>query len=459
MSAPNNAYLYGTTPSTGGYAAMEQAIQSALLGVGTTIAAAVSATGYQAVTPGSMTNIGIGTAVWINWGLADQECVSINATTGSTFSATFTKTHTGGATVTCGLPTLSVSSPWTQVSTSIVHVEAIYVSTQTTSLGDCDYVPIILGGSSNPFYIGFATGDDIDVATGAANPRNACNWDSASGITSSTLIQDAAFSWWLCVCEFAICVVVDVSGSYSCFQAGTFRTPQPTSQRGVGIATTVINNGATSVTVAPDISSRIAVGQKVLIVNQSHSSTSTNWAAAPALMTVQTVVSGGSTATITFTAGTPNAFDTGALVGSVPQKYAGAGASIDTATIYMSRNLDGTWTNDTSQTANVDSNVITSQMESYESPTQNPNVMYAGEIDIPAYQTTSPYKGACGFYYCSQYFVGTGVNNQDAYGDPSNASVWKVFVGGTHGCGLGPFLNPLNTQASMTPITNTPFFP
>ncbi len=460
MSAPNIAYLYGTTPSTGGYNALVQAITSAFLGVNTEITTAISATGSQSVTPLLMTNIGAGTAVWINWGLSDQECVSVTSVTGTTFTATFSKTHAANMTVTCGLPSLGVVSPWTNVgSLGLTKVAATFVSSALTAIGDNDYIPILVGQGSTTNTIGFASGDDVAIT--GTGVQNVAGYYTAGAYMSTTVtIQDTTFSWWLAICEFSIVVVTLVGSAYSSLGAGSFRTIQPLSQRGVGTATTTIAATATTVTVTPDISSRISAGQHIYIVNNSHDSSTANWNSAAALMTVLSVSGNGSQATLNFTAGVPHSFDPGALVGMVPIKYSACqnSSSCDQIAPLLSRNLDGTWTSYNGQTAQPDAAVITSDMTSYESPSNNPNTLFPGELDIPVVQTGTT-KGACGFFYCVQEFGAiTTVSNQDAYGDASVPAVWKAFKG-VNIVGLGPILNPLNTQATMTPLSSTPFVP
>ncbi len=460
-AAPNLAYAYGTTPPSGGVAAIVQAITSMLLGVSTSIAAAISATGSQAVTPAAMTNIGVGTPLWINWGLADQECVSVTTVTGTTFTATFTKTHGAGATVTCGLPTLGVASPWTALGAlGLTGIANVFVSSAATAVGDKDYIPVLLGyGYSGSNGLSFGTAEDVDAAGHGAQPRSATNYNG-SYLSSYMTLQDASFSYWICVCEFGIVVETLVGSTYQGAAAGSFRTPQPLSQRGVGVSTAALPSGSNSVTVTPDISARVTPGQKVLIVNNSHNSTTAGWPSAPELLTVQSVSGTGSQATIVFSTTTGQNFDAGALVGSVPQKYAYVGGSpgLDQNQVYMCRNLDGTYAGSQSQTGTPDYSVITANMGSYEGPTSDPNVLYAGELDLPVYQSGS-YKGCCGYVYCLQEFAtASSVSNGDVYADPSVAAVWKAFKGGNI-FAMGPLLNPLNTTASMNPVASTPWIP
>ena len=62
----------------------------------TTLSAAITATGIQAVTPASMANIVVGSVLAIDSG-GSRETVTVTAVTATTFTANFTKTHVAGA--------------------------------------------------------------------------------------------------------------------------------------------------------------------------------------------------------------------------------------------------------------------------------------------------------------------------------------------------------------------------
>src|SRR5579859_2114040 len=70
--------------------------------ISTTVAAAVSATGVQAVTPAAMTGIMPGTALYIDSG-GTPELVYVISVGATTFTANFTKTHSSSFTVTSAL--------------------------------------------------------------------------------------------------------------------------------------------------------------------------------------------------------------------------------------------------------------------------------------------------------------------------------------------------------------------
>lgn len=97
--------MTGTWGSTPGYALYSTMVLAGTdagppeLPRPTTLGTAVSSPGVATITPGSMSTIGLGTQQMIDWGSANAESVTVTATTGSTFTATFTKTHPSTASV------------------------------------------------------------------------------------------------------------------------------------------------------------------------------------------------------------------------------------------------------------------------------------------------------------------------------------------------------------------------
>jgi hypothetical protein len=299
------------------------------------------------------------------------------------------------------------------------------------------------------------TATDIDNSGNKATPQGVANFYSGGPYPSSYInLQDAQFSWWAVVCEYGFIAVVDIAGSYHCLSAQSLSTAWPTTMRGVGAATAAIASAATSVTVSPDISSRITVGQNVYITNQSHTSTSTNWGAATAMMTVSAVTGNGTTATLTFSTGVPQAFDSGAFVGLVPANGCVniGSTSIDNNTWYLNKHLDGSYTSYTGQVATPNYPIITTAFNSYVSPSVEPIHVYAGELDLPIVDSTASNYGIVGFVYGLQEFTLIGISQGDYFYDPSNLSVWKAFLGG-NGWGMGPLLNAQNTPTNPTAWT------
>jgi hypothetical protein len=472
MAVPNIAYAYGTTPPTGGYAAIQQAVNSMFLGVSTTVGSNISS-GTRTVTPAAMTNIGVGTAVWINWGLSDQECVSVTATPGGTsFTAVFAQSHTASPTisVTCGLPTLGVPNPWALIPsfTPPSNMFNAFWSQPTLASGDLDTINIFWG-TNNGSNVGFGVADDV-AQDGTQNMTDVANWTSTQ-INSTIPVQDASFQWWMVITELGCYLETLSSGTYYACAAGSLITAQPACNKGVGYSTVSVTPSDNLILVAPDISSRLTVGESILIINQSHNSGSGGWNSPPALMTIASVVSNGSYCTITFTANFSNSYDGGALVGAVPIKYAVAGNSLDNATYYLSRYSDGNYSNFPtggwgSQQGLCDDSAITSVMEYYDGPLHFPTTLFAGELPIRIYVSANPnapdtnnVTGTIGFVQGAQHFVEAGNSPLDAFGDPSIPAVWKIFQNGNHSVAMGPILNPLNTFLSMQPISDTPFIP
>ncbi len=529
MSTPNYAYFFGQTPAAGGgTGAFMHALNSGLLGVNTTIATAIAVTGSQAVTPASMVNIQVGSALWVNWGASDQECVSVTAVTATTFTASFTKTHSGGASVGVGINyQCGATNPWTMPAyqgpntttvaagsngaalpqatinvastagfysfggllsiqssfgTQFVNYSGVsgnaftsclggagtlstggtvsnavvYTSAAASPSGDSNYAVLIFmsSGANN---IGACTATDIDNSSSKSAPQGAANFYSAGPYPGQTVtLQDAQFSWWAVVCEYGVVAVMNIGGAYHSFSAQSLRTAWPTTMRGVGAATTAIVAAATSVTVSPDISSRITVGQKVYITNQSHSSASANWTAATVMMTVSAVTGNGTTATLTFSdvGGVPHAFDSGALVGLVPPSACVNlnSTQLDSSSWYLNKYLNGSYTGYNSQTGTPAYLVIASQFNSYVSPSAAPIPVYAGELDLPILDFTGGKYGVDGFIYGIQEFTLTGIAQADYFYDPSNLFTWKAFLGG-NSWGMGPLVNAQNMTAAPTAWT------
>ena len=93
----------------------------------TTTTTNVSSTGSATITPGSMSGISVGTELWVD--AANSEKVEVTAVTSTTFTATFTKTHTTS-------PYWNISSPCTDATvTTVVQNNAIGVPSVTAQIG------------------------------------------------------------------------------------------------------------------------------------------------------------------------------------------------------------------------------------------------------------------------------------------------------------------------------------
>lgn len=157
--------MTGTWGSTPGYALYSTMVLAGT-GVGppelpapTTLGTAVSSPGVATVTPGSMSTIGVGTQQLIDWGSANAESVTVTATAGSTFTATFAKTHPSTASV----YNLSVGD------TKFGAMENFFIKIDTTAAN---------GSTAQIWRVGRAM--SIRDADYSAEPHTAVNRDSTA---------------------------------------------------------------------------------------------------------------------------------------------------------------------------------------------------------------------------------------------------------------------------------------
>jgi hypothetical protein len=302
----------------------------------------------------------------------------------------------------------------------------------------------------------FATADDIDISGNpyAVNGANMTLSSSAySGVPFSTNnfpIQDTTFNWWACCTEYSVAVFALISGTYQAMYVGALKNPASLNTSGVSTATGTLASSGSNVTIplAVDITSNLQVGQQIGILNQSHSYSSSHFGAFERQAIVS--LSGGASPTVTVTSLT-NSYDTGALVGNIPQNMTcSAQTGSVSGTMYMTRNNNFTYSSGTAQTGTFDTGILSS-INSYNSPTGSASLnggKWAGEVDGAIYQTTGAYQGISGFLIGLQYFGYGGVSALDYFSDLP--LVWKIFLSAsTCSCGIGPLVNAQNTLTSV----------
>ena len=132
------------TPSPSRAATMTGSNWSGQYTAGTTIAASIS-TGSQTVTPASMTGIVAGYLLGIDSG-ANAENVTVDSITGTTFTATFAKSHTGPGITVAGLPTTNATCYGVDEGTAtFTHGSSTFtINTVTTNSGTM--TPQVQGG-------------------------------------------------------------------------------------------------------------------------------------------------------------------------------------------------------------------------------------------------------------------------------------------------------------------------
>jgi len=183
---------------------------------------------------------------------------------------------------------------------------------------------------------------DTGTHTGA-NPTNVAGaqntWNDYSG-----------FLYKIRVNEWSVMFVIkQVSYQHDKGYAGFVRRPLRNSRSGLTRTTSPYAIGTSTMAVASDMTSRMKIGQRVLVYNNSHSSVSANFSNAEVLK-IQSIASG----SITFTTNSTKAYDSGAVIGQLAFNgvcSAVGNTSLSGVTNYMPFELDGTRTGPTNHVA------------------------------------------------------------------------------------------------------------
>jgi hypothetical protein len=174
---------------------------------------------------------------------------------------------------------------------------------------------------------------------------------SAGGTASSGIAStDATFAYAFRFDSMGGVICFRNAGSWQRAYIGFVYRGLDTDESGITKATGALTAGATSISVASDMTGKIRVGQKIWVMNYAHNSASAN-AAKCESVTVSSVASG----SIGVSA-LANNYDSGALVGEncCPLVIGNGGASqgtIGASTFYLPYNRDGSRTSATGQTA------------------------------------------------------------------------------------------------------------
>ena len=172
-----------------------------------------------------------------------------------------------------------------------------------TAAGNAPYLWISVSSSTT---IVFQPYFDADVAAQVGI--------ATTGVVPTLNVQDASFPFWIRCNAVSVAFAVKAGTIYNKGYAGYLRRGLPSQMAGMTSSTGAIAAGATNIPTASDMTGKLLVGQKVLLANQGHSNSSANKTNAE-LVTIQTIT-GGATPSITLTAGTTKAYDTGALIGT-----------------------------------------------------------------------------------------------------------------------------------------------
>lgn len=128
-----------------------------------TTASAVSATGSQTVTPASMAGIVVGLSLHVAAGGGVAEDVVVAGVTSTTFTATFTSTHTAGTAVTLGTASNLTLTPTTAIGVAGTKTIAVTSPTNIT-VGTALHISAGTGTAEDVMVAALPTADTITVA-------------------------------------------------------------------------------------------------------------------------------------------------------------------------------------------------------------------------------------------------------------------------------------------------------
>jgi hypothetical protein len=152
--------------------------------------------------------------------------------------------------------------------------------------------------------------------------------------------QGSSFTYFARVNPYAMAFVNKTSGpNYWCTNAGFLNRGMDPRKNGLTKTTQSYASGVTSMNVASDMTGKLKVGQRVMIMNNSNLNASPNKLNAQVRI-IQAIASG----SITFTAVTTQAFDSGAVIGwnPMPAFVCSPNTPFPTGNFYTPLNLDGT---------------------------------------------------------------------------------------------------------------------
>ena len=120
--------------------------------VNTTIAAAVTTTGIQTVTPASMSGITEDSYLYVD-GAGNPEAIAVKSTTATTFTAVFTRTHTAGFAITQS----SLAGRQLKVTTTTPRFTILYVTSGTSLVLDNPWSTTAVSDSSYVINLAYLT--------------------------------------------------------------------------------------------------------------------------------------------------------------------------------------------------------------------------------------------------------------------------------------------------------------
>jgi len=162
-------------------------------------------------------------------------------------------------------------------------------------------------GVSSANYFSWNTYTDWDTTSHTGTHEN-----SSSG-NQSYMSGWSNLQYHFRVNQFAVAGVFIYNGTWYKFYEGFLRRGLHPSKAGLTRTTAAYAAGVQTVNVASDMTTKLIVGQKVLIYNHGHNSGSANWGNAE-WHTIQSIAAG----SITFQSTLGSGFDAGAVIGENP---------------------------------------------------------------------------------------------------------------------------------------------
>jgi hypothetical protein len=272
--------------------------------------------------------------------------------------------------------------------------------------------------------------------------RTYMDWDptsSSGGINeagtnnvsnSGATLSDTSFQYFIRVNGFAVRFVFKIGANLVRMYAGFLRRALPTIKNGVTKTTQAYALGVTTMNVASNMTSKLKVGQKVLVMNFAHNNASANKANAE-LLTIQSIAS----SSITFTSASTKAYDNGALIGENPYPIGTLVTATGSAITgwYAATTVDGAYVSNIGNTGIVFAVEFTSESnndpsDAYQDYTIGPYSVYANVTNKQSF---------CGLMYHYYRTEGGNQGTEDLMDDGINTFL-VVFVSTTTCQLLGP---------------------
>lgn len=239
---------------------------------------------------------------------------------------------------------------------------------------------------------------------------------------AQTALSSTSFTYFFRVNEFALGIVLKIGATYYKGYAGFVRRGMPQSKNGLTRTTAGYAAGVSTMTVFSNMTTRLKVGQRVVIYNRGESSASANFNNSE-FVTILSIAAG----SITFSAPTAFAYDTGAVIGWNPHPVVVlpfVTGEVIASTFYTTLYHDGTYVSNTSQTGSTDAVILAA--ESSADP-DDVSLEYQGGV-ISATLTVASKTGFHGYLYHYEAAASGAQAKEDTMNDGDNTFIVVVVL-------------------------------